>query len=262
MALPGYNSKVGHETPSLLDTVLKAVGGAWETGSDWLEEKGTAVKEAGVEFLESYPETDNPYKEGRNWSEWTDEEISDFYAKGDKATDTVFNFMGGGLGTIGKAGAFIKPLPKIGDLGKQAVKAEKLTPLAKAKESFAFGKGIDIVDILKDQHSPDAIRNIWNRVRHSMSNYEEVIKKLNPEEHHAFISGLYTDVMRGLRAKGYDKQADILKGQLLDRIKPKTKNTQTTKWRSSNGAGGKKPKHTFGGNKNKHIKFNRNKQDY
>ena len=52
MALPGYNSKEGHETPSLLDTVISAVGGAWETGTNWLEEKGTEVKEAGIDFLD------------------------------------------------------------------------------------------------------------------------------------------------------------------------------------------------------------------
>jgi hypothetical protein len=111
MALPGYNSEEGHETPSLLDTLIGIVSSSWEEGTNWIEETGT-------EFLESFPETDSPYKEGRKWSEFTDEEKDVILSGGDEATQLVFDTMGGGLGRIaGKGFQHLNKLtasPKLG----------------------------------------------------------------------------------------------------------------------------------------------------
>lgn len=78
MALPGYNSQVGHEEPSLLDTIFGLVNSSWEEGTNWLESTGT-------EFLESFPQAD----------------VNDPNMLQD-SIDNVFDTMGGGLGTIAK----------------------------------------------------------------------------------------------------------------------------------------------------------------
>ena len=88
------------ETTSLLDSVVGAMDEAWQTGTTWLEEEGT-------EFFGQFDQSDDPYaqkiKQGGNWSDLTDEEKDVFLAGGDEAIDTVFNFMGGGVGSIAKS---------------------------------------------------------------------------------------------------------------------------------------------------------------
>ena len=78
MALLGYNSKEGHEEPSLLDTIFGLVNSSWEEGTNWIEEQGT-------DFLESFPQAD----------------VNDPNML-QESVDNVFNTMGGGLGTIAK----------------------------------------------------------------------------------------------------------------------------------------------------------------
>ena len=209
MALPGYNSEVGHKTPSLLDTVVEAVGGAWETGTNWLEEKGT-------EFLESYPESDSPYKEaleeGKSWNDLTEEEQNEVLAGGEDMVDTVFDFMGGGVGKIvRKGGDFI--LPKLKELGKETVK-KKQGPLRTAQESFRFSDNVDLPKMFHGITDEKQVVDIWNKARHQMSNYEALNKNLSPRQQNAFMTGLYNKVVRELEAKGEKFAADVLKRKL------------------------------------------------
>ena len=175
MALQGYNSKVGHETPSLLDTVISAVGGAWETGTNWIEEKGT-------EFLESYPETSNPYKEalkeGKSWADLTEEEQNEVLAGGEDMIDTVFDFMGGGIGKIVRPGGkFI--LHKLEELGKETVK-KQLGPLRQAQADFRWSSNVDLPKMFHGITDEKQVVDIWNKARHQMSNYEALNKNLKP----------------------------------------------------------------------------------
>ena len=211
MALPGYNSQVGHETPSLLDSVISAVGGAWETGSNWLEEKGT-------EFLESYPETTDPYKEaleeGKSWKDLTEEEQNEVLAGGEDMVDTVFDFMGGGLGKIvRKGGDFI--LPKIKDLGEEVVK-KKQGPLRQAQEAFKFSDNVDLPKMLHGITDEKQVVDIWNKARHQMSNYEALNKNLTPRQQNAFKTGLFNKVIRDLEAKGEKFAADVIRRKLAE----------------------------------------------
>ena len=208
MALPGYNSKVGHETPSLLDTVISTIGDAWETGTDWLEEKGT-------EFLESYPETTDPYKEalkeGRSWKDLSEEERNEVLAGGEEMVDTVFDFMGGGLGKIvRKGGEFI--MPKLKDLGKETVK--KKGPLQSAQSEFKFSSNVDLPKMFHGITDEKQVVDIWNKARHEMSNYDVLNKALNPRQQRAFMTSLYTRVVRDLKARGENFAADVLERKL------------------------------------------------
>ena len=211
MALPGYNSKEGHETPSLLDTVISAVGGAWETGTNWLEEKGT-------EFLESYPETSNPYKEalkeGKSWADLTEEEQNEVLAGGEDMIDTVFDFMGGGLGKIVRPGGkFI--LPKLEELGKETVK-KQLGPLRQAQADFKWSSNVDLPKMFHGITDEKQVVDIWNKARHQMSNYEALNKNLTPRQQNAFKTGLFNKVIRDLEEKGEKFAADVIRKKLME----------------------------------------------
>ena len=209
MALPGYNSEVGHKTPSLLDTVIGAVSGAWESGSNWIEEKGT-------EFLESYPERDSPYKdaleEGKSWKDLTEEEQNEVLAGGEDMVDTVFDFMGGGIGKIvRKGGEFI--LPKITELGKKVVK-KKQGPLRQAQDAFKFSDNVDLPKMFHGITNEKQVIDIWNKARHQMSNYEALNKNLSPRQQNAFMTTLYGKAIKGLEEKGEKFAADVLRRKL------------------------------------------------
>ena len=215
--LPGYNSKEGHETPSLLDSVIGAVSGAWESGSDWLEEKGTAVKEAGIDFLESYPEKDTPYKDDRKYSEWTEEEKEDLYQDSDDMVDFTTNFLGGGVGKIVRdGGKFI--MPKLAELGKKATK-KNLGPVAKAREEFKFSENVDFGKMFKGVTDEKQVVDLWNTIRHQMSNYEVISKTLDPRQHNAFMTHLYGKSIRGLEQQGNKFASDVLRKQLAKTTK-------------------------------------------
>lgn len=212
MALPGYNSKEGHETPSLLDTVIGAVGGAWETGTNWLEEKGT-------EFLESYPEQNSPYKEAlkedRSWADLTDEEKNEVLSGGEEMTETAFDWMGGGIGKIiRKGGEFI--LPKLKDLGEETVKKKKLGPLRQAQEEFKWSSNVDLPKMFHGITDEKQVVDIWNKARHQMSNYEVLNKNLTPRQQNAFKTGLFTKVIRSLEEKGEQFAADVIRKKLME----------------------------------------------
>ena len=223
MALPGYNSNVGHETPSLLDAVLGAMDSAWQTGTDWLEEKGTAVKEAGTEFLESYPETDSPYKDGRDWNQFTEEEKEKILSGGDEMTETAFNWMGGGLGTlVRKGGGFIKPLPKIGDLGKEAVKKHNSKPAAPGtarfgRENFKFKEGANVVETLSGANTEQEVRYLFNALKHQYSNYDDILDgtlgAVDTADVQRFV---YKGIIEQLEAAGKTFQVDVLKKMLKE----------------------------------------------
>ncbi len=211
MALPGYNSKVGHETPSLLDTVIGAVSEAWETGTNWMEEKGT-------EFLESYPETTDPYKEalkeGKSWKDLTEEEQNEVLAGGEEMTDLAFDWMGGGIGKIvRKGGEFM--LPKIKDLGKEVVK-KKQGPLRQAQDDFRWSSNVDLPKMFHGITDEKQVVDIWNKARHQMSNYEALNKNLTPRQQNAFKTGLYNRVIRDLEAKGEKFAADVIRRKLAE----------------------------------------------
>ena len=206
MALPGYTSKEGHETPSLLDTVISTIGDAWETGTDWLEEKGTA-------FLESYPETNNPYKtalkEGRSWKDLSEEEKQEVMSGKEEMISTAFDFMGGGLGKIvRKGGEFM--LPKLKDLGKK----KALGPLQSAQADFKFSSNVDLPKMFHGITDEKQVVDIWNKARHEMSNYDVLNKTLNPRQQRAFMTSLYTRVVRDLKARGENFAADVLERKL------------------------------------------------
>ena len=212
MALPGYNSKEGHETPSLLDTVISAVGGAWETGTNWIEEKGT-------EFLESYPETSNPYKEalkeGKSWADLTEEEQNEVLAGGEEMTQTAFDWMGGGIGRIvRKGGEFI--LPKIAELGKESAKKTKLGPLRQAQDDFRWSSNVDLPKMFHGITDEKQVVDIWNKARHQMSNYEALNKNLTPRQQNAFKTGLFNKVIRDLEEKGEKFAADVIRKKLME----------------------------------------------
>ena len=216
--LPGYNSKVGHETPSLLESVIGVVSGAWESGSDWLEEKGTAVKEVGTDFLESYPETTDPYreakKEGKSWNDLSDEEQNEVLAGGEEMTETAFDWMGGGLGKlVRKGGGFI--LPKLKELGKETVKKNQ-GPLRQAQDSFKWSSNVDLPKMFHGITDEKKVVDLWNTARHQMSNYEALNKSLSPRQQNAFKTGLFNKVIRDLEAKGEKFAADVIKKKLME----------------------------------------------
>jgi hypothetical protein len=211
MALPGYNSKVGHETPSLLDTVIGAVSGAWETGTNWIEEKGT-------DFLESFPEEQGPYKEalkeGKSWADLTDEEQNEVLSGGEDMTETAFDWMGGGLGKlVRKGGGFI--LPKLKELGQETVKKNQ-GPLRKAQDEFKWSSNVDLPKMLHGITDEKQVVDIWNKARHQMSNYEALNKNLTPRQQNAFKTGLFNKVIRTLEEKGEKFAADVIRKKLME----------------------------------------------
>lgn len=211
MALPIYNSKEGHETPSLLDSIIGAMDEAWQTGTTWLEKEGT-------EFLESYPEAD----------------INDPESQQD-AVDTVFNTMGGGLGTIGKQ-AFTKASQQaeingiIGDVmrnnkpsaqpfqrpgGGLAKQAD--AKLLHAKDTFAFNKGTDPIAYMREAKTPNQVMASWDKLRHDMSNYEVLSKTLTKSQHEAWAKEMYTEFADALKSQGMATHAKIIMHQLSQR---------------------------------------------
>jgi hypothetical protein len=217
MALPGYNSKEGHETPSLLDTVISAVGGAWETGTNWLEEKGTEFLEN--DYLKSHPANNNPYKEalkeGKSWADLTEEEQNEVLAGGEEMTQTAFDWMGGGIGRIvRKGGEFI--LPKIAELGKESAKKTKLGPLRQAQDDFRWSSNVDLPKMFHGITDEKQVVDIWNKARHQMSNYEALNKNLTPRQQNAFKTGLFNKVIRDLEAKGEKFAADVIRKKLME----------------------------------------------
>ena len=217
MALPGYNSKEGHETPSLLDTVISAVGGAWETGTNWLEEKGTEFLEN--DYLKSHPANNNPYKEalkeGKSWADLTEEEQNEVLAGGEEMTQTAFDWMGGGIGRIvRKGGEFI--LPKIAELGKESAKKTKLGPLRQAQDDFRWSSNVDLPKMFHGITDEKQVVDIWNKARHQMSNYEALNKNLTPRQQNAFKTGLFNKVIRDLEEKGEKFAADVIRKKLME----------------------------------------------
>ena len=214
MALPGYNSEVGHETPSLLDSVIGAVSGAWESGSNWIEEKGTEILDN--EWLESHPSNNNPYseaiREGKSWNDLSEEEQNEVLAGGEEMTQTAFDFMGGGIGKIvRKGGEFI--LPKITELGKKVVK-KKQGPLREAQDAFKFSSNVDLPKMFHGITNEKQVIDIWNKARHQMSNYEALNKNLSPRQQNAFMTTLYGKAIKGLEEKGEKFAADVLRRKL------------------------------------------------
>jgi len=216
MALPGYNSNEGHETPSLLDTVIGAVGGAWETGTNWLEEKGTEFLQN--DYLKSHPGNNNPWKdaikEGKSWRDLTEEEQNEVLAGGEEITQTAFDFMGGGIGKIvRKGGGFI--LPKLKELGKETVKKNQ-GPLRQAQDSFKWSSNVDLPKMFHGITDEKQVVDLWNKARHQMSNYEALNKNLTPRQQNAFKTGLFNKVIRSLEEKGEKFAADVIRKKLME----------------------------------------------